>query len=226
MVLGGSFVTPLLWRSTSSCIGCHFWFGSLEGMMPLLYSQWVSLFGWVGAFHIRKADYLILQSDTGVTYQFHSPHFVWPCLPWPSSVIGHIPLWVHYPPTSMGIDVIPATLHICSFWGLQPNYFTCVLHPSLVDAPVDIHGRGCNFPFFHPREASLEGHCVTTLPLFSCGILSFLTPVQVVLHGVGLVHMPHVWWLPIHKGKPISDAMRRSQFWWRTHNHPCWFVTL
>ena len=29
-----------------------------------------------------------------------------------------------------------------------------------------------------------------------------------------------------HKGTPISDAMRRSQFQWRTHDHPCWFITL
>ena len=135
----------------------------------------------------------------------HSPYFVWPCLPWPSSVIGCIPLWVHYPPMSMGIDIIPSTLHTCSFWSLQPNNFTCGVHPSLVDAPVDIHGRSCNIPFFHPREALLVGHC---------SMLSFLTPVQVVLHGVGLVHLYHVWWLPIHRGKPISDAMRRSWFWW------------
>ena len=36
---------------------------------------------WVGAFCIRKADYLILLSDMGVTYPFHSPHCIWPCLP-------------------------------------------------------------------------------------------------------------------------------------------------
>ena len=33
--------------------------------------------------------------------------FGWPCLPWPSSVSGNIPLLVHYLPVSMGIDVIP-----------------------------------------------------------------------------------------------------------------------
>ena len=193
--------------------------------MPPLYRQWGSLFMWVGAFCIRKADYLILLSDTGVTYPFHSPHFVWPCLLWPSSVIGCIPLGVHYLPASMGIDVIPSALHMCFFWSLQLNNITCGLHPSSVDAPVDIHWRSCNFPFFHPREVLLVGHQVTTLPLLSCGILFFSPLTKVVLHGVGLVHLSHVLWLPIHKGTPISDAMRRSQFWWRTHDLLHWFVT-
>ena len=54
---------------------------SLEGMMPPLYRQQGSLFRWVGAFHIREVDYIVLLSDTGATYLFHSPHFVWLCLP-------------------------------------------------------------------------------------------------------------------------------------------------
>ena len=154
----------------SSCVGCHFWFGSLKGMMLLLYSWWVSLFGWLGAFCIRETDHFILHSDMGATYLLHSPYFVWPCLPCPSSVSGCIPLWVHYPPASMGIDIIPSAWHMCSFQNLQPNHFTCGLHPSSVDDLVDVHGRSCNFPFFHPREAFLVGCWVTTLPLFSCGV--------------------------------------------------------
>ena len=146
---------------------------SLKGMMPCLYRWQGSLFRWVGALCIREADYIILLSDTGVTYPFHSPHFVWPCLPWPSSVIGHIPLGVHYPPASMGIDNVPSALCTCSFQGLQPNHITCGLHPSSVDAPVDVHGRSCNFPFFQPRDVLLVGHQVTALPLSSCGILFF-----------------------------------------------------
>ena len=157
----------------SLCIGCQFWFGSLEGMMPPLYRWLGSLFRWVGAFCIREADYCVLLSNMGVTYPFHSPLFIWPCLPWPSSMIGCIPLGVHYPPASMGIDVVHYALCMCSFWSLQPNHITCGLHPSSVDAPVDIHGRSHNFPFFHPREALLVGHQVTALPLSSCGILFF-----------------------------------------------------
>ena len=128
----------------------------------------------------------------GLLTHFTAPHFVWPCLLCPSSMSGCIPLWVHYPPVSMGIDIIPSALHMCSFQSLQPNHFTCGLHPSVVDASVDVHSRSCNFLFFHPREALLVGHCVATLPLFSCGILSFPSPIEVVLHGVGLVHLSHV----------------------------------
>ena len=107
-------------------------------------------------------------------------------------MIGSIPLWVHYPPASTGINVVPSALCMCSFQGLQPHHITCGLHLSSVDAPVDMHGRSCNFPFFHPREALLVGCRVTILPLSSCGIL-FLSPLtEVVLHGVGLVHLSHV----------------------------------
>ena len=160
------------------------------------------------------------------TYPFHSPPIsVWPCLPWHSSMIGHIPLGVHYPPASMGIDIVPSALRTCSFQGLQPHHITCGLHPSSVDALVDVHGWSCNFPFFHPREALLVGCRVTALLLSSCGVLFLSSLTEVVLHGVGLVHLSHVWWLPIHKGMPISDAMRRSWFQWRTHDLPCWFIT-
>ena len=86
----------------------------------------------------------------------------------------------------------PSALHTCSSRGLQPIRFTCGLHPSSVDAPVDVHGPSCNFPFFHPREALLVGHRVIALPFFSCGDLSSSPPKEVVLHGVGLVHLSHV----------------------------------
>ena len=113
-------------------------------------------------------------------------------------MIGCIHLGVHYPPMSRGIDIIPSALHMCSFQSLQPNHDTCGLHPSSVDALVDVHGRSHNFPFFHLREALLVGHWVIALPLSSCGILFSSPPTEVVLHWVGLVHLSHVWWLPIH----------------------------
>ena len=139
---------------------------SLEGIMPPLYRQQGSLLRWVGAFCIREVDYVVLLSEIGVTYPFHSSHFVWPCLQWPSSVIACIPLGVHYPPASMGIDIIPSALHMCSFQGLQPNHITCGLHPFSVDVPVDVHSRSHNFQFFDPREALLVGHQVDCLTTF------------------------------------------------------------
>ena len=147
--------------------------------------------GKVGAFCIRVAGQLAYHSNTGVICPFHSPHyvFVWPCLPWPSSVSGSIPLPVHYLPASTSYRCPPSALHMCSFQGLQPSHFTCGFHPSSVDALVDVHGPSHNFPFVHPREALLVGHWVTTLPSFSCGVLSSSTPMEVVLHGEGLVHL-------------------------------------
>ena len=161
------------------------------------------------------------------TCPFHSPHFFWLELPavtqfseWQCSSFGSLSASVN------GYRCHPSALHTCSSGGLQPNHFTWGLHPSSVDALVDVHDPSCNFPFFHPREALLVGHWVTALPGFSCGILSSSPPKEVVLHGVGLAHLSHVLWLPIHKGMPTSDATRRSWFQWRTRDHPCWFVTL
>ena len=106
-------------------------------------------------------------------------------------MIGGILLGVHYLPASIGI-IIPSALSMCSFQGLQPHHVTCGLQPSSVDAPVDVHGRSCNFPFFHPREALLVGHQVASLPLSFCGVL-FPSPLtEVFLHGQGLVHLSHV----------------------------------
>ena len=175
--------------------------------------------------HQKGRQMLSFLLTWGLLTHFIPPLFyVWPCLPLPSSVIGHIPCGVHYLPASTGIDVSPSALCMCSFQGLQPHHITWGLHPSSVDALVDVHSRSHNFPFFNPREALLAGHWVTTLPLLSCGILLLSPLTEVVLHGVGLVHLSHVWWLPIHKGTPISDVTR-SGFQWRTHDLPCWFVT-
>ena len=160
-------------------------------MKPSPYRQWGSLFWWVGAFCIREVDRCCHFSWHRGYLPVSLPLFyVWLCLPWPSSMSGCIHRGVHYPPASMGIDVVPSALCTCSFWGLQPHHITWGLYPSSVDALVDVHGRSHNFLFFHPREALLVGHQVTALPFSSCGIL-FLSPLaEVDLCGVGLVHCP------------------------------------
>ena len=174
--------------------------------------------------HQRGRQMLSFLLTWGLLTHFTPLFYVWPCLLWPSSMSGCIHYGAHYLPASMGIDIIPSALHTCSFWGQHPHHITWGLHPSLVGAPVDVHSRSCNYLFFHPGEASVVGHQVTALPLFSCNVL-FLSPLtEVVLHGVGLAHLSHVWWLPIHKGTPTSDMMR-SWFCRRTHDLPCWFIT-
>ena len=126
----------------------------------------------------------------GVTYPFHSHHFYF-ALP----AMTQLSKLYHSSSSPLSASINgyrhhPSALHMCSFQGLQPNHFTCGLHPSSVDAPVDIHGISHNFPFFHPREALLVGCGVTTLPSFSCGIFFSSPPTEVVLHRVGLVHLP------------------------------------
>ena len=128
----------------------------------------------------------------GVTYPFHSPHF-YLALP----AMTEFSEWQHSSSSSLSASVNgyrchPPAFRTCSFQGLQPNHFTCGVHPSSVDALVDVHNASCNFPYFHPREALLVGHWVTALPSFSCGVLFPSPPMEVVLHGVGLVHLSHV----------------------------------
>ena len=69
---------------------------------------------------------MALHSYMQATHQFHSPHFIWLALP---AVGGSIPLLVHYPPASTGIDIIPlpyvhVPLEVCSQITL-PVVFTC-----------------------------------------------------------------------------------------------------
>ena len=91
----------------------------------------------------------------------------------------------------MGIDVIPLPcIHVPS--EVCSQITTCGPHPSSVDAPVDVQSPSHNFPFFHPREALLVGCWVTALPSFSFWHLLYITSVEVVLCGVGLVHLSHV----------------------------------
>ena len=86
----------------------------------------------------------------------------------------------------------PSVLCTCSSRGAPPKHLTQGLHPSSVDTPVDIHDPSCNFPYFHPWEAFLVGRQVTALPFCSCGIISASPPEEVVLQGVGLVHLSRV----------------------------------
>ena len=158
-------------------LGCHFWLAALKGIKPSLHSQCRYLS--VGRSILHQSGRLWLSILTwGLLSHFTPPSvlFGWPCLPWPSSVSGSNPLLVHYPPVSMGIDIVPLP-YIC----VPPEVCSQItlpvfLHMSSVDAPVDIYGPSCNFLFFHPREALLVGHQVTALPSCSCSIISSSPP--------------------------------------------------
>ena len=115
-------------------------------------------------------------------------------------------------------------------WPFCPGRHPCLLHitwnlhPSSVDAPVDIHRRSHSFPFIHPREVFLAWCWVITRPLPSCGIVLLSLPLGVGLTGMGLVHPSCNWQTPTHKGTPASDT-RRSWLWCRTHEFSCWSFT-
>ena len=186
-------------------------------MKPPLYRWQGSLFWWVEVFCMRAVrQALSFLLTLGVLTHFTSPSF---CLALPTMTQFHE--WSHSLWGSLSASI---NRHWCCSLCLLHMFFlrsAAASHflrssPVFCDAPVDIHGWSHNFPFIHPREALLVGHWVTTLPLFSCGIHFISPPTEVFLHGVGLVHLSHAWWLPLHKGMPTCDVMRRSQFQWRT----------
>ena len=102
--------------------------------------------------------------------------------------------WSHQSPGSPSTGIYGQQCHSLSQTHMFLLMSTATSHylrsyQSSVDAPADIHGRSCNFPLIHPREVLLAGHWVTALPLLSCGIILVSPPLQVGLHGVGLVHL-------------------------------------
>ena len=216
---------PLFVLSNMTSCAVIYSLAAQKGVMPPLYNWCRYLLVGRNILHWHGRQ-LVFHSNMWVTYSFHSPHFIYLALPamtqfseWQHSSFGSLSTSIN------GYRHHPSASHTCSFQGLQPNHFTCGLHLSSVDTLVDIHDPSHNFLFFHPREALLVGGWVTALPSFSCGILFPSPPEEVVLHGVGLVHLSHVWQLPINKGTPTSDVTRRSQFQWRTCDYPCWLVT-
>ena len=84
------------------------------------------------------------------------------------------------------------------------------IHPSSVDAPVDIHRRSHSFLLIHPRGVFLAWHWVISRPSSSCGVVLLSLPLGVGLTGVGLVHPSCTSWTPTCKGMPASDTTRKS----------------
>ena len=126
-------------------------------------------------------DLLTSHPNTRAAFPFHSPS-IWLALPaviqfgeWYHSSFGSLS------PSINGYRHRPSALCTCSSRGLQPDHLSCGLHPSSVDALVDVHNPSHNFPFFHTWEASLVGHQVTALPSCSCGIIFSSPPKEVVL---------------------------------------------
>ena len=134
---------------------------------------------------------IVIPLDMGVLTHFTPPF----CLA--LSTMTQFGEWSHSRSGSLSPSINRHQCHsLCLTYMFLPRSAAmspyCGLHPSPVDAPVDIHGRSHSFLLIHPREALLVGHQVTTLPLFSCGVHFISPPTEVVLCGVGLVHLSHV----------------------------------
>ena len=117
-------------------------------------------------------------------------------LPWICSVSSGGVHSVCYPMASMGWDIYFSAKCTWSCRHPLPLHITRSLHPSAVDALVDIHGRSHSFMLIHPREVFLAWCWVISRPLSSRGIVLLSFSGSKLNWGV-------------------SDVMRRSQLWCR-----------
>ena len=143
---------------------------------------------------IREVDRHCHSFSHGGTYPFHYPL----CLALP--IMTQFGEWSHSSwgslsaSASTDIDVIPSakctyvflprsavTSYYLRSWPIFCGCSRWMSTAEVVTSHLSI-----------PREALLVGPWVTTLPLFSCGIIFVSPPIEVILHGVGLVHLSHV----------------------------------
>ena len=102
-----------------------------------------------------------------------------------TSVSSHGGHPVCYPMASSGLDIYPSTKFMQSCWPFchwrhpHPLHITWNLHPSSVDAPVNVHGRSHSFPLIHPREVFLASCRMIARPSSSCGIILLSIPLGV-----------------------------------------------
>ena len=116
----------------------------------------------------------------------------------------------------------------CQYWHLHiPFTLHQVFHPwSSKVAPENILQNAWSFLLTHPRGVSPVLHGVSGKHLTLCGTSSFSLAFWVGSSRTVVVHLVCSAHTPEHKGAPITGVMRKSWFWWRTHEHPvCWFFT-
>ena len=198
----------------------------MEGMKPPLYRQGGSLFQWMRVFCIREVDRCCHSSWHRGYLSFSLPPLL--CLALPTVTQFHE--WLHSSWGSLSACINGHWHHSLHLMYVFLPRSAATSH-YLRSSPIL---SGCcgrcpwwksQLPIFPPQGSFTgrsSGDQLTIVLLWH--LLSF-TSCRGRLAWVRLVHLSHAWQLPIHKGTPISDVMR-SQFWWRTHDLPCWFITL
>ena len=124
----------------------------------------------------------------GVTYLFHSPHLFG--LP----TVTQFHDWLHSSWGSLSARV-KGYRHcsLCLMYMFLPR--SAAKSHYLWSSPVlSGHSSRCpwqkpQLPVFPPQGSFTGRSLVDCLTLFSCGILLLPPPTEVVLHGVGLVHL-------------------------------------
>ena len=98
-------------------------------------------------------------------------------------------------------------------------------HPwSRREALENVLSNVKNFLLTHPREVSPVWYWASGRHFAPCDTAPFSLTFQVSSSRLVVAHFVCSAHTPEHKGAPIMGVMRRSQFWWRTHEHSvCWF---
>ena len=114
----------------------------------------------------------------------------------------------------------------CWYWCLHipfPLHWT--FHPRSSKEVLDNVLRNMqNILLTHPRGVSPVWHWAGSRLFALYGASSFLLTFWAGSSRTVAVHLVHSAHTPEHKGAPIMEVMRKSQFQWRTHEYPvCWF---
>ena len=161
--------------------------------MPPLYRQLGSLFRWVGAFCIRKADYLVLLSDTRGYLPVSLPTPFYLALP----TVTQFHVWAHPTLGSLSASVNGyGHCSLCLMYVFLPK--SAAKSHYLWSSPIlSGHSGRCpwekpQLPIFPPHRSFTGrslGDCLNSFLLW-CPLFS--PHMEVVLCGVRLVHLSHL----------------------------------
>ena len=100
-------------------------------------------------------------------------------------------------------------------------------HPlSFQEALGNVHTNTQSFLFTNPTGVLPVCHWASNGQFTLCGTSSVLLPSRVCSFRAVMVHLACLACTTVQRWVPSVGVMRKSQFWWRTHECPvCWFFT-
>ena len=174
---------------------------------------------------VFRVEWSLKKLMHGLAHPFHNPHVVsLQFLVWREVGLKKSWLVMSFKPHQCDQNLHLWNTYVDIHTPLVPLHQT--FHAwSSKEALENIWMKAWSFLFTHPRGVSPVWHWAGNGQFTLCGTSSvslsswFCSSRVVVVHLACLAHMT------VQRGVPSVGAMRKSQFWWRTHEHPVsWFL--